>query len=95
MNTDATDAPTWLGGMEDHRALAGCRAKEVVKLPQVACAIATPLRVAAWDRELDRFPNREFVKFLTDGITFGFRIGYIRSVCSLVSASRNMLSADV
>ena len=51
--------------------------------------------MAARDRELDRFPNREFVKLLTDGITFGFRIGYNRSVCSLVSASRNMLSADV
>ena len=30
MNTDATDAPTWLGGMEDLRALAGCRTEEVV-----------------------------------------------------------------
>ena len=87
MNTDATDATTWLGGMEDLRALAGCRAEEVVKLPQVACAIATPLRVAAWDRELDRLPNREFVKFLTDGITIGFKIGFKRSVCSLVNAS--------
>eukprot|EP00731_Ephydatia_muelleri_P026363 Em0018g463a len=41
------------------------------------------------------FPDREFVNFLIDGITVGFRIGYKRKGDTLVSATRNMLSAEV
>ena len=42
---------------------------------------------------MSRFPDREF-KFLLDGMAYGFRIGYKREVAPLVSAKRNMLSAE-
>ena len=55
--------------------------------------VVTPLRREEWEKELSRFPDREFVKFLLDGMAYGFRIGYKREVAPLVIANRNMLSA--
>ena len=41
------------------------------------------------------FPDRESVNFLIDSITAGFRIGYMGNGGTLVSATRNMLLAEV
>ena len=49
----------------------------------------------AWVEELRIFLDREFVNFLIDGITVGFRIGYKCKGGTLVSATRNMLLAEV
>ena len=59
-----------------------------------AVIVVTPLRREEWEKELSRFPDREFVKFLLDCMAYGFRIGYKREVAPLVSAKRNMLSAE-
>ena len=87
--------PTWLSYTRDLKALAECRTDARVNLPRAACIVSSPLRVAAWVEELKMFPDREFVNFLIDGITVGFRIGYKRKGDTLVSATRNMLSAEV
>eukprot|EP00731_Ephydatia_muelleri_P001265 Em0001g1265a len=87
--------PTWLSYTRDLKALAECRTDARVNLPRAACIVSSPLRVAAWAEELKMFPDREFVNFLIDGITVGFRIGYKRKGDTLVSATRNMLSAEV
>ena len=42
-------------------------------------SITTPLKEAQWERALERHPDREFVRWLLQGIREGFRIGYDRS----------------
>ena len=64
------------------------------RLPDSACAVATPLRGDVWERELAQFPDRALVRYLVDGMRHGFRVGYKRGVAPLVGARRNMLSAD-
>ena len=66
----------------------------VAHLPESACAVATPLRGDVRERELVQFPDRALVRYLVDGMRHGFRVGYKRGVAPLVSARRNMLSAD-
>ena len=57
-------------------------------------AVRTPLRVAEWGRALRGHPDREFVDYLLDGMSQGFRIGFNRAFGHLKSAKRNMVSAS-
>lgn len=54
----------------------------------------TPLKVQTWAALLAEHPDREFVKYILNGITLGFRIGFSHSPgYELCSAKRNMQSS--
>ena len=56
-------------------------------------SVTTPLRDAAWERALEKYPDKEFVRWLLRGIREGFRIGFDRSyICA--PARRNLRSAQ-
>ena len=62
-------------------------------IPPAACSITTPLLVGAWRQCLHTYPHPEVAKFVMQGLTEGFRIGFNYSQSKLKSAKRNMLSA--
>lgn len=74
--------------------MSNCRVaqNEAGHLPRSACIVVTPLCREVWEKELSQFPDREFVKCFAKW--HGFRVGYKREVVPLVSAKRNMLSAE-
>lgn len=51
------------------------------------------MREAAWNRALEKYPDREFERWLLQGIREGFRIGYNRSY-SCTPSRRNLQSAQ-
>ena len=57
-------------------------------------AVRMPLRAAELGRALRGHPDREFVDYLLDGMSQGFRIGFNRVFGHLKSAKRNMVSAS-
>ena len=65
--------------MEHLRALDSFR--QVVDMNNLIIAkeVHTPLSLSGWTLELSDHPDREFFKFILDGITNGFRIGFNRS----------------
>ena len=62
-----------------------------VSLPPALTAIFTQLVVPAW---VKTHPNREFVRYIVDGLSNGFRIGFNRGA-ALQSASSDMASAQL
>ena len=54
-------------------------------------AICTPLKVGAWRVALESHPDRAFARYVTMGMSEGFRIGFARSH-ALMSAKRNLPS---
>ena len=76
--------------MDDLLELDKRRPSGVNALPEGVGAIATPLRWEVWAKELRDFPDREFARYIVDGIRHGFRIGFDYSSRSCSSASRNM-----
>ena len=56
-------------------------------------AVTTPLREAAWERALEKYPDKEFVRWLLQGIREGFRIGFDRNY-SCTPFRRNLRSAQ-
>ena len=54
--------------------------------------ISTPLRADKWSKALAAHPDHAFVRYVCNGIRFGFRIGFNRS-SQLKSATTNMQSA--
>ena len=71
--------------------LDSCRPQDA-PLPQELINVSTPLVVPAWDRALQAHPDRAFVRYIIDGLTHGFRIGFNRS-SAFQSSSANMASA--
>ncbi len=61
-------------------------------LPATATAITTPLKVEEWQKALAAHPEREFVKYVINGVCHGFRIGFDRRKVAPVSTSRNIPS---
>ncbi len=51
-----------------------------------------PLKVEEWQKALAAYPEREFVKYVINGVSHGFRIGFDRRKVAPVSTSRNMPS---
>ena len=43
--------------------------------------IITPLCVSVWERKLSNHPDREFAKYVCDGIREGFRVGFDYTKC--------------
>ena len=81
--------------IEDIRRLEACQAEvEQSDIPMTAMRVHTPLKVHAWAAALVEHPDQEFVKYILNGITVGFRIGFNHSPgYELRSARRNMQSA--
>lgn len=65
---------------------------EKTNLPIRATAITTLLQAHQWETALKHHPNQEFARYIITGIREGFRIGFDRSRCRPISATRNMLS---
>ena len=71
--------------------LDSCR-PQPAPLPSELLVVSTPLVVPAWEAALRGHPDWAFVRYLLDGLTQGFRIGFNRAH-PLRSASANMGSA--
>ena len=69
------------------------RPSGVSTLPEGVGAIATPLRWEVWAKDLRDLPDREYARYIVEGIRDGFRIGFDYSSLSCSSVSHNMLSA--
>ena len=79
--------------MPELRRLNALRPRSAPELPADITAVATPLRLSAWEAELRYYPDGEFAQYLLDGIKEGFRIGFDYTSHSCTSASKNMRSA--
>ena len=80
--------------MQDLTALNQCVPQEVVHLPAAFCRVNTPLVEREWQAELSHHPDSEYVQYIMDGITTGFRIGFDYAHYHCNSAKRNMLSTS-
>ena len=93
---------TWFQGRDagDYRytddllALEACRAGYTVQLADQALKITTPMHAERWEEALRQHPDTAFSGFICRGIRQGFRLGFDRSKCTPVCATRNMLSAS-
>ena len=75
--------------------LAKCTPVSAVSLPSSFAAITTPLLWRQWERALQSHSDGAFVRFIVDGISQGFRIGFDhRKRSNLRACSRNMWSAN-
>ena len=83
--------------MEDLRKLDSCRPVPSVaasaSLPSEWWRINTPLKWVKWEFFLRDHPDRDFARYIIEGLRNGFRIGfeYTRHACT--PAKRNMMSA--
>ena len=58
-------------------------------LPESACKVLTPLKVASWADALKDYPDQELAEYLLRGIVQGFHIGFDYSrYCSLTGDLR-------
>ena len=62
--------------------------------PLALTPVSTPLVVPAWEKALEGHPDWAFVRYIMDGLSHGFRIGFNRR-SSLRSAAANMGSASL
>lgn len=80
--------------IDDLREFENCQHREQPKLPPGALRVLTPLKVQTWSALLAGHPDGEFVKYILNGISHGFRIGFNHIPGhELHSAKRNMQSA--
>ena len=79
--------------MEDLKMIASRKPKEALVVPPQLQAIHTPLRLSSWQQYLEGHPDSEFVTFLLEGISNGFRIGFNYGSHQCRAANRNMQSA--
>ena len=81
--------------MEDLRIIASRKPKDalVVPPPLQLQPIHIPLRLSSWQQYLQGHPDSEFVTFLLEGISSGFRIGFNYGSHQCRAAKRNMQSA--
>ena len=57
-------------------------------------AVVTPLKLREWERGLASHPDRDFARYVCDGIREGFRIGYNYGGTRCLSSSGNMKSVE-
>ena len=77
--------------MPDLLWLEACRAAMAPPLPQSVTAIATPLRLAAWEEALH---TQAFASYIIQGIKHGFHIGFDGGLCTPIGSVTNMRSAE-
>ena len=73
--------------------LDSCRSTEATIPPELA-VVRTPLVVAEWASALQAHSDRAFVRYVIEGLSYGFRIGFNRDT-PLKPASSNMHSAHM
>lgn len=66
----------------------------VTCVPEEIAVVDTPLNLEAWKVELRDHPDKEYVQYLLDGISGGFRIGFDYSSHACTSSPRNIKSAS-
>lgn len=81
--------------IEDLQVLAGRVPSPIANIlpPSSWHTINTPLRIDEWRQQLKGHPDPDFVEYLLQGMTEGFRIGFRYQECTCRSAKRNMKSA--
>ncbi len=62
-------------------------------IPAEAANIVTPLKAAAWKKALATHPDQSFAKYIVEGITQGFHIGFNWWAYKAKGAQTNMRSA--
>ena len=62
--------------------------------PLGATAVVTPLKGDEWARALQHHPDKEWVRYVCEGIRDGFRLGFAGQREALRPCARNMKSAD-
>ncbi len=76
--------------LEDLLAIEAC-IPSIPRVPQAWREIVTPLDWRVWDEKLSTYPDRQFRRYIVDGIKWGFRIGFNYDH-PLRSTGRNMHS---
>ena len=77
----------------DLMCLDSCRSQGL-PTPQELWSVTTPLVVPAWEKALKGHPDQAFARYIMDGLSRGFRIGFNRK-SPLQSAAVNMSSASL
>ena len=70
-----------------------CRPQVPTTLPPICCKITTPLQVEAWRKAMGSHPDIKLQEYILDGISHGFRIGFMHNTHSTHPAQSNMSSA--
>ena len=74
--------------------LDACRPQcPVAQIPPEACTVVTPLPQEHWERALADHPDRQFVRYIINGLRDSFRIGFQHGRATCRSAATNMQSA--
>ena len=73
--------------------LKACTPTVAPQLPQELTAISTPLNLSKWQSELQGHPDTRFAELITQGIQYGFRIGFNYSLQNLKPCKKNLRSA--
>lgn len=74
--------------------LDSCRPLEPAILPTPMKHIQTPAIAAVWEKQLAGHPDRQFVRYILQGLDQGFRIGFQHSSSRLQQAGSNMWIKD-
>ena len=79
---------------KDLRELDACRPQsQAAQIPPEACTIATPLSPRRWEQALANHPDRQFARYIVNGLRDGFRIGFQHDKAHCRPATTNMQSA--
>ena len=68
-----------------------CRPQHDHAVPQFM-QVSTPLKVAAWETILAAHPDRAYARYICEGLSLGFRVGFQRDSIQLKPAAANMAS---
>ena len=74
-------------------ALDSCCQSQPAVLPASLQRVTTPLKANRWEEALRNHTDQAFASYITNGIRYGFRIGYRYPAYHHVPASSNMQSA--
>ena len=79
---------------KDLRELDACRPRsQAAQIPPEACTIVTPLSPRWWEQALANHLDRQFARYIVNGLRDGFRIGFQHDKAHCRPATTNMQSA--
>ena len=81
----------WLSSLQQW--LSSCQATSTSTVPSTASSMHTPLCAPPWSMMLRSYPDKQLVQFVLEGISKGFRIGFVKPASSLCSARSNLSNA--
>ena len=70
-----------------------CKNQQPPPLPPVFFTNPSPLQWREWSKCLSPHPDPKFVYYITQGIKFGFRIGFTYHIHKCTSSTSNLISA--